>query len=143
MGYYDNRLNIDRLLRPLIMYNLNVEEHFIKSLNLLPTHLAQDIERVIGFGKVAVIADAPSELLTKTKEAWQSLKNERTVSPIRFSAVAPTDLLNADVTFATVDAFSRIPPMCQHIFVTCPVTKQKLHMITSWMPKGSTVIIYR
>lgn len=124
------------------MYNLNVEEHFIKSLDLLPMHLAQDIEKVIGFGKVAVVADKPSNLLTKTKHAWQSLSKERITTSLRFSADAPTDLLNADVTFATTDTFSRIPPICQNIFITCTVTNQKLHMITSWMPKGSTVILY-
>jgi len=81
-------------------------------------------------------------LLAKTKHAWHSLSKERMTTSLRFSAAAPTDLLNADVTFATADAFSRIPPICQHIFITCAVTNQKLHMITSWMPKGSTVILY-
>ncbi len=127
------------------MYNLNVEEHFIKGLALLPLHLAEDIERMMGYGKVAVIADEPKDLLVKTKLVWQEIRSNSKDSgmSLRFSAVMPKDLLEADVTFATVDTFSKTPPICQLIFVTCPVTKQKLSMITSWMPKSSTVIIYR
>ena len=95
----------------------------------------------MGLGKVAVIANNPEDLLDKTKIEWQELEDRGNVS-IRFSHILPNDLLDADITFATAGSFSKACPICQLLFITCPVVKQELSMITSWMPKGSTVILY-
>lgn len=61
---------------------------------------------------------------------------------LRFSAKPPGDLLEAYVTFATVEAWRRSPPDCRTLIVTCDFDREKLHFITSWMPRGRTVIIY-
>lgn len=114
-------------------------------------------------GKVAVVTDKPIVLLAATRKQWlrlirraqrnrSSTLNTLKVSQLsqqiawmqslRFTATAPDDLLEADVTFATAEDFVRIPPMCRVIYVTYEFEKEKLHMLTSWMPRGGVVVIY-
>ena len=59
-----------------------------------------------------------------------------------FSARPLDDLLVADVTFATADDFVRVPPVCPTVYVTYSFEREKLHMLTSWMPRGGLVVVY-
>jgi hypothetical protein len=60
----------------------------------------------------------------------------------RFSAKPPNDLLEADITFATAEDFVKFPPTCPTVYVTYRFDREKVHMLTSWMPKGGKVVIY-
>ena len=52
------------------------------------------------------------------------------------------DLLDADITFATADDFVRSPPDCQVVYITYDFEREKLHMLTSWMPRNGVVVMY-
>lgn len=114
-------------------------------------------------GKVAIVADRPEALLSATRKQWSKLlrqaKNERssTLNPARievltghilwmqgltFTSRAPDDLLEADVTFAVADDFVRVPPVCRCVYVTYTFEREKLYMLTAWMPRNSLVVIY-
>jgi hypothetical protein len=129
----------------------------------LSKDLAEEILRRSTFGKVAVVTNRPVILLSATKKQWAKLirhvQRERSstlnavtiadltqqlswMQSLCFTAKAPLDLLEADVTFATAEAFVRTPPICQTLCVIYRFEKVKLHMLTSWMPRNSLVVIY-
>jgi hypothetical protein len=109
------------------------------------------------------VTDRPKELLSATRKQWMriyrqglneqasSLNTPRVLELIRilanmqsivFSAKSPDDLLEADVTFATADDFVRMVPVCPTVYATCPFEREKLHMLTSWMPRNGLVVLY-
>lgn len=59
-----------------------------------------------------------------------------------FTAKPPGDFLVADVTFATADHLLRAAPECRTMIVTYKFKKEDLYVITAWMPRHGTVIIY-
>jgi len=52
------------------------------------------------------------------------------------------DMLDADVTFATAEDFVRLAPTCRTIYITYNFEREKLHMLTAWMPRNAVVVIY-
>jgi hypothetical protein len=129
--------------------------------------LARDLARQLSSKnmhyKAAIVSNNPVVLLAATKRQWMKLirRTERerfsTLNAVRiagltkqiawmqsmqFSAKPPEDLLEADVTFAAAEDFVRTPPVCQLIYVTYEFSNEKLYLLTSWMPKGGTVVIY-
>ena len=115
------------------------------------------------YGRIAVVTDKPVVLLSATKKQWLKLArraqrnrsstlNAARISELtqqiawmqsmQFSAIAPEDQLEAHVTFATAEDFVRTPPVCRTLYVTYEFKIEKLHMLTSWMPKGGLVVFY-
>jgi len=144
------------------MYGLFVEKY---SLNHKPLsqQLAEHIAAHGPQGKIAVVAEKPVTLLASTRKHWLRLiriaKRERSstlntnlkeqleihlewMRQLRFTAKAPDDLLEADITFATADDFVRVPPDCRIAYITYDFEREKLHMLTSWMPRSGVVVIY-
>jgi hypothetical protein len=114
-------------------------------------------------GKVAIVTNMPVALLSSTRKQWlrfiRLTERERssTLNPIRkeqiemdlvwmrllkFSAKTSYDVLEADVTFATAEDFVRTPPDCRIVYVTYAFEREKLHMLTSWMPRNGVVVFY-
>jgi hypothetical protein len=144
------------------MHGLFVEKHSLGDKPLswrLACHICAHGPR----GKVAVVTDKPEALLSATRKQWSRLlrqtENERsgTLNPTRvdiligqilwmqgltFTSKAPDDLLEADVTFAAVDDFVYVPPVCRCVYVTYGFEREKLHMLTAWMPRNSLVVLY-
>lgn len=144
------------------MHGLFVEKHSLQG-KPLSRCLAQDIGHRGPQGKLAIVTGKPEALLAATRKQWLKLirqtQNERsgTINPRRadilteqilwmqslsFTSKAPDDQLEADITFATADDFVRIPPVCHCIYVTYEFEREKLHMLTSWMPRNGLVVIY-
>ena len=144
------------------MHNLFVEKHKLEG-KPLSWYLARHIFSHGLNGKVAVVSDKPEVLLSATRKQWLRLlrqtQNERssTLNPIRldilsgqllwmhdltFTCRRPEDQLEADVTFATADDFMRVPPTCRCIYIAYSFEREKLHMLTAWMPRNGTVVIY-
>jgi hypothetical protein len=144
------------------MHGLFVEKY---SLNHKPLsqQLAEHIAAHGPQGKVAVVADKPVTLLASVRKQWLRLirltEKERssTLNSVRkekleihlewmrqlsFSAKAPEGMLEADITFTTADDFVRNPPDCRTIYITYSFEREKLHMLTSWMPRNGVVVIY-
>lgn len=143
------------------MYGLSVE--YRSPGGSLSRDLAQQLSDRITGGKVAIVAENPVALLAATRKQWVKLTrraqrdrsatlNASSIAALtnqiawmqatRFSARPPDDLLEVDFTFATADDFVRFPPVCSVLCVTYSFEKEKLHMLTSWMPKSGRVIIY-
>ncbi|HLZ15096.1 MAG TPA: hypothetical protein VKQ34_03830 [Candidatus Saccharimonadales bacterium] len=144
------------------MHGLFVEKHSIKE-EPLSWWLARHICSHGQVGKIAVMTDRPEALLSTTRKQWLRLlrqaQNElsATLNPVRIDALTgqilwmqglsftckpPDDLLEADITFATADDFVRVPPVCRCIYVTYQFEREKLHMLTAWMPRNSLVVVY-
>ena len=143
------------------MHGLFIEKYSLEG-KPLSLRLARHICAHGQIGKIAVVTDRPDALLAATRKQWCLLLrrnvNERssTLNDSRISTLAerilwmqnlsftskpPNDLLEADVTFATADDFVRIPPVCGCIYVTYDFEREKLHMLTAWMPRNSLVVI--
>lgn len=144
------------------MHGLYIEKHSLQD-RPLSWHLARYICSHGPQGKIAIVTDKPDALLAATRRQWSKLlrqtQNERsgTLNPARidvltgqilwmqglsFTSKAPDDLLEADITFATADDFARMPPVCRCLFVTYTFEREKLHMLTAWVPRNSLVVIY-
>ncbi len=144
------------------MHGLFVEKHTLED-KPLSWHLARHICSHGQHGKIAVVTDSPETLLAATRKQWLKLlrqtQNERssTLNPTRidmlteqmfwmqglsFTCKAPDDLLEADVTFATADDFVRVPPICRCVYATYNFEREKLHLLTAWMPRNSLIVIY-
>lgn len=144
------------------MYGLITEEYSLEGKSL-SQQLASHIAAHGSQGKIAVVTDKPATLLASTRKRWLRLirltKNERssTLNParkeqfeihlewmcqLRFTAKTPEGMLEADVTFATADDFVRSPPDCRIVYITYAFEREKLHMLTSWMPRNGVVVIY-
>lgn len=128
--------------------------------------LSRDLAKQLsdgGGGKVAIVAQNPVALLASTRKQWVKLTrrtqrdrsatlNAATVADLtqrivwmqaaKFSASSLDDLLEADFTFATAEDFVKFPPVCRIVYVTYGFETEKLHMLTSWIPKDGKVVIY-
>lgn len=145
------------------MHGLYVEERSLNGHGSLSWDLAHHMYARSLRGKIAVVTDRPVELLSATRKQWlkilrraqreqaSTLNATRILELMRqisymhgleFAAKAPDDILEADITFATADSFVKIPPVCPTVYITCSVEREKMHMLTSWLPKNSVVVIY-
>lgn len=144
------------------MHGLEVKYWQVSGQSLSKDLAAQICERSM-YGKIAVVADKPGSLSASTRKKWLRIIHKLEIERARtlqtrwtpeqamrlvraqnltFTAKAPTDILEADVTFATADDFIKFAPDCYTMFVTCSLPKEKLYLITAWMPKGGLVVIY-
>ena len=144
------------------MHSLFIEKHSLDN-RPLSWHLARHICSHGQQGKIAVVTDKPDALLAAMRKQWlkfiRQAENERssTLNPARadiltqqilwmqslsFTSKPPGDQLKADITFATADDFVRIPPVCRCVYIMYAFEREKLHMLTSWMPRNSLVVIY-
>jgi hypothetical protein len=144
------------------MHGLFIEKYSLNH-KTLSQQLAEHIVAHGQQGKAAVVTDKPAVLFASTRKYWLKLirltENERSrtlnanrkeyleiqlkwMRGLRFTTKAPNDLLEADVTFAAADNFVRNPPDCRTVYVTYSFEREKLHMLTSWMPRNGVVVIY-
>jgi hypothetical protein len=117
--------------------------------------------------KSVVVTDKPLVSLALVSKQWKQMErrltNERTsmldvqkiqgltreiawIQTRKFSVNADPEafeLLEAGVIFATVKELLRFAPECQALYVTCPISKEQLYMITAWMPRDGRIIIYK
>lgn len=144
------------------MHGLNVEYRHLDKRSL-SRDLADQIYDSSLHGNVTVVTEKPITALASVKKQWsktiERLRVERArvlqskqghdldqqivhMQRVTFTAKAPYDILGSGVTFATVDDFLGFAPDCHTMYVTCGLPKDQLYLITSWMPKDGTVVIY-
>ena len=145
------------------MHNLCIERRSLNGHGSLSWDLTRHMYARSLCGKIAVVTDKPKELLAATRKQWMRIYrqglNEQASSlntprileltyilanmqNMVFSARSPDDLLEADVTFATADDFVRMPPVCPTAYITYAFAREKLHMLTSWLPRNGLVVLY-
>lgn len=125
----------------------------------LAVHIAAHVQQ----GKIAVVTNKPAALLSSTRKQWLRLirltERERSstlnaarkeqlemqlerMRQLKFTTKAPEDMLEADITFATADDFVHTPPDCRIVYIAYDFEREKLHMLTSWMPRNGIVVMY-
>src|SRR6266702_4549119 len=146
------------------MYALYTEQRSLNGKDTLSWDLAQHMYLRSAQGKVIVVTDKPRELCSATSKQWMKLMRKvmrqrastlnatRVVEltyqicymqNLRLSARQPNDYLEAGVTFATADDLIRVAPICHSAYITSEIEDEKLHMLTSWMPEGGVVVVYK
>lgn len=145
------------------MHGLVIEKHQLNN-KLLSRDLAELLFDRVFYGKTVVVADKPVVLHSTIRRRWQYLvrrlqvDRSRTLNHseiddinrrlyfarrVRFSSKPPEDdLLDADITFMKVSDCVRVAPVCQMLCVTCEVSREKLYLMTAWIPKGGRVTLY-
>ena len=145
------------------MHNLEVELREMRSNMSLSMDLAQQIVKRSLSGKIIVVVQNPRSSYASVKKQWQRLirqlnterartlgspqiarvRNEITrMQQLTFTFTYSSFELEADVTFATADSLAEMPPVCQTVYVTYDFERTKLHLLTSWLPLHSLVVIY-
>lgn len=144
------------------MYGLKVEYRRLKG-QPLSRDLAAQLYKTSSLGKIAIVTKSPPALLAATRKQWlrliRKLQRERSstlntlrkeqleiqlewMRQLRFTAKPPEDMLEAGITFATADDFVRTPPNCRMVYITYGFEREKLHLLTSWMPRNGVVVIH-
>ncbi len=145
------------------MHGLIIEERQLNN-KLLSRDLAELLFEYARYGRIVVTTDKPTVLHSTIRRHWQYLvrrlkiDRSRTLNHsviddinrrlyfarrVRFSSKPlEDDLLDADITFMKVSDCVRVAPVCQILCVTCEVSREKLYLMTAWIPKGGRVILY-
>ena len=145
------------------MHDFYVEQRSINGKTLLSWDLAHHLYAHGTQGKVVIVCEKPTDLLSTMKKQWLKLmrqaQRERasTLNAIRiyeltrqiswmqqltFSAKFADDLVGIGVALATTEDLLRVPPVCSALYITYPIEKEKLYMLTAWMPKRAAVVLY-
>jgi len=138
-------------------------EHRLKGSSTISEDLAKHLYTRALQGNVAIVTDSPVAMLSAVRKQWlkieRHLRRERSstlnankilelthqiarMQTIRFTAKAPRDDPMGDVQFATVEDWMAWPPECRTLYVTCQITNEQLHLVTSWMREGGVVVVY-
>ena len=145
------------------MHELVIEKRQLNN-KLLSRDLAELLFDSALYGKVAVVTDNPVVLHLTIRRRWQHIMRRLQVDRsrtldhseindidsqlhfaqhTRFSSNLPNDgVLDAGVTFMKVSDCVRVAPACRTLYVTCEVPREKLHLMTAWMSRGSKVVLY-
>lgn len=145
------------------MHGLVIEKRQLNN-KLLSRDLAELLFEYVRYGKIVVATDKPTVLHSTIRRRWQYLvrrlqvDRSRTLNQaeiddinrrlyfaqhVRFSSKPPEDdLLDAGITFMKASDCVRVAPVCRILCVICEVPREKLYLMTAWIPKGSRVILY-
>ena len=144
------------------MNGLNVEERTLGS----NTSLSFDIARHLSerLGAAVVVSRQPTVLLASVRKQWlvvlRQVEKHRASTTVAskiaalskkiglmqqadFQATSPLEALGADVLFATAEQLLEFAPSCRIMYVASPTDNETLHKITSFMPEGGLVVVYR
>lgn len=146
-----------------IMHELVIEKRQLNN-KLLSRDLAELLFEYSFSGKAVVVTDNPVVLHSAVRRRWQymmrrlQVDRSRTLNHseihdinarlyfirhIRFSSKSPEDdMLDADITFMKPSDCMRVAPSCQTLCVASGVPREKLYLMTAWMPRGGRVVLY-
>lgn len=148
------------------MHELHVERHTLKDKTKLSRDMAYHMYAMhIGGmpGRITVAAQHPGALCAEVRQEWSKLTREvreefnaamdesrrallrqrlAWMRSLVFTTKHPDDPPKTSVSFAPADDLTRTPPLCGILYVTYDFSKEKLHMMTSWMAPQSPVIVY-
>lgn len=138
------------------MHGLYTEHRHLRPGVAIAGDLATNIYKNVSLGKIVVVTDRPLIMLASVRKQWvrmmrkvqveraRTLRSDRVAElseqadrmrELTFSANISEDILVSDVTFADADDMVRTAPDCCFMYVTYDFAKEKLYMMTSWMPK--------
>jgi hypothetical protein len=144
------------------MLGLGIENRKLVGAKTLSGDLAVHIQHRYKDGKIAIVTDKPTALMSATCKQWQkiirhvarersSMLNPRKaeldeelarLKQVTFTAKLPIYDPQADVSFAAVEQFLKAPPICCTLYIACGIERHELYLVTSWMPPGGLVVSY-
>jgi hypothetical protein len=144
------------------MHGLNLRYRHLGKNVSLSKDLAERICERASYGKIVVVASNPTIMLSSVRKQYlriiyrlqversrtlqseqgQSLSNELARMRNLSFTTKLSDTLEANITFATADEVARSAPECSTLYVTYDFPKERLHLMTSWMPKNGQVVLY-
>jgi hypothetical protein len=146
-----------------MMSDLYMEMRPISDVTLLPRDLVRHMYSLSLGGGITVVTKEPKKLLADTKKQWRRFMRQvqaqrrdtddvlrmaelsRRVSwmqQMTFAVQEPDGLSEAGILFASVEDLVRMAQMCNAMYITYPIERVQLYMITSWMAKGGKVMRY-
>jgi hypothetical protein len=146
------------------MNELNVEERTLGTNTSLSFDIARHLSERLGQGAVVVVSKQPVALLASVRKQWlvvlRQIEKHRASTTVaaktaalskkiglmqqtEFQAASPLEALSVGVLFATIEQLLEFAPSCRVLYVATPTDKETLHKISSFMPKGGVVVIYR
>jgi hypothetical protein len=138
-----------------------IREEFSFGANPGAKDLARHLYTRMSCGKVVIVADKPTSILSALRKQWLKLarkvQRERSstlngarmrelseiiahIQSLRFTTKWPPDEYPADVYIATIDQLLVWAPECRTMYIVCDVELEKLHIITALMPSRSLVV---
>jgi len=145
------------------MHRLQVEQYRILAKDSIAVKVTRHLYMHSSPGRVIIVAEKPFAMLSAVRKQWVLLERKVQVERAKsldaskiqalssriaymrgmhFTAKLPEDQLEADVTFATADDMVRMAPDCHLMYVTYAFPKEKLYVMTAWMPSQALVVIY-
>jgi hypothetical protein len=144
------------------MLGLTVETRKLEGNKTLSGDLARHIRSHYREGKIAIVTDRPTALMSAVSKQWHKIirqtERERssTLNPrksmldeelaslqqVSFSAKLPIYDPQANVCFATANQFLQAPPICRTLYITYGIEKHEQYMLTAWMPPRGLVVFY-
>lgn len=139
-----------------------IVEHRSNSI-ALSKDLASHISHRYTKGKVTVVTNRPQALMSSVRKQWLRLirltlrerastlnhqrkdnlsDNIRGMQAVGFTAKDPADEPHAYISLATPSQLLLSPPACSTLYIVEHITKLDQHMLVTWMPPGSLVVIY-
>ncbi len=147
------------------MDNLYIEERSLAGKISVSQDLVHHLYTRRSPERIAIVSEKPAELLASTRKQWfkllrhvqreraRTLKSARIIElsnqitwmhQITFACQkSPEAPLACDVSFATAEAFLQAPPECSTLYVLDAVNEADLAHITSRMPRGGVLVVYR
>lgn len=143
------------------MTGLILEERELPDTKTLSWDIAHHILGRHSSGKIAVVTDKPTPLMSAARKQWLKIirRKERERSStlrhkyelteelerlreVSFTARPPFDDLEADISFATVEQFLQAPPICHTLYITYSIERHEQYLLASWMPPRALVVVY-
>lgn len=148
------------------MHALSLETHSLKTASpaVVADNVAEHLLDQLVNGRVAVVSDKPDEFMAELRRVWNRMERElrfilsnetdyirrheiitrlHYMRQCTFTTTPPIQESSAWVVIATVEQFLAWPPVCQAMYITYPISSRDRHLITSWMPRYGTVIMYK
>lgn len=143
---------------------MNLERRMLKKDEPLAVALANDMFYRSLFGRIVIITERPGTLLPPLRKLWlkeirrqQKLRASTTDVPlvekyskavgfmqrINFTTKSRFDDYFGDVIIATPEMFPDVGTCGMTIYLTCPVNKETLLTVLSFMPNDGLVVEYR
>lgn len=144
------------------MYHLSTEHRLIDK-QTLPNNITHHISHYQIYGNAVVVTNTPEKMLPELRAAWLNLKREMReeidsstnkerkalltnqlmyMQYCNFTNTPPIENPNEKVIVTSIEHLLEYAPICQTMYVTCPIEKADIHRATSWMPPYGLLVFY-
>lgn len=145
------------------MHHLSTEHRILNNPETLADNIARLICHYQVYGKAVVVTDQPQKMLADLKSAWLDLKREMReevastkneerkalltnqlmyMQYCSFTNTPPIEDPSEKVIVTTVEHVLEYAPLCQTMYITCPIEIDEVHRASAWMPPYGLLVFY-